>query len=386
MQRIGDWLVQFCRTQDIRLPVSLPHAAVSLFRRKLKEDLKPLDFRPTKLACQAYYGGRVQIFQKGLCEGVKKYDLNSAYTAAIRQLRSIEGYKVSTSLHPFGVYTADVLVRMSSLPVRLRNGSISFPTGRMVGKWVGLELQTACELGFVEVQKCVGYVPTMGDLLFTAFVDQWWKEKANTSKSSILYSYYKLIPNSLYGKTINLNQNDEGQYKPSSFFCPHWAAYITAYCRSQVMKAQAKLGDQLVSIQTDGLWTSGEMETSKSLGMFDLETSGDLVSVRGNAYIAYQGRQIDRSHTKLHGYMAPCDTFQDTIVDRGGEYTIRKWARRYHARLKGGYANTEYDFTFHWNHNVFDRKTWFPEITGRSLFEKSYVGKSVDLQQLNDYI
>lgn len=387
VQRVGDWLVNFFKEQDITLPVSLPHASVSMFRRGLTQDLRPLDFRPTKLACQSYYGGRVQAFQKGLLTGVRKYDINSAYTSAIQNLQSIEGYKVSRDLVPFGIYSAAVFVHTPCLPYRLRGGAITFPIGKVVGQWVGIELIKAYDLGFIEIEKCIGYTPVLGDFLFTDFVEFWWSKKNGADRKSILYPFYKLIPNSLYGKTINLIQDEEGIYRPSSFFCPHWAAYITAYCRVKVMEAQNQLQDELVSIQTDGLWTTGKLNgLSSQLGEFNLETEGDIISIRGNAYLTYVDGQLDKRHTKIHGYMAPSETFRETITDREGEYTIRKWARRYHAYLKGGYANMEYPFTFHYDHNVFDRKTLFPKIDGKDLFSKSYRGKFVDLNALQLYI
>jgi hypothetical protein len=372
--KIGAWIVDECGRQDVTLPVSLPSLSAKVFRRRyLPRPIPALSDEVFALALRAYYGGRVQTWYKGTIRRTTwKYDLNSAYAAALADVPDLAAgrWESSRTLDPLGVYEADLTIHISSLPVTLgaTGQRLTYPLGRVRGAWMGVELLAAAEQGFIEIHKLLGYRfrPGVSGSPWADFVEEQWSIKRRHKKGHIHYDLPKLLVNSLYGKTLAKIRLD-GRWGPylraDTMFHPFIGAYVTASCRARILRAHEVLGDRLVNVQTDGLWTWGCLPTSEELGAFSLEARADsLLVIRGNVYMPFVEGQVDEDHTKLHAFgrhshFTRSELFIEALQNRG-KYPAERWRRRDAARKAGAAANltTWAKFTFNWNRPDFKMK------------------------------
>lgn len=347
VRRIGEVIVNEHEKRNVPMSVSTPSLAGFAVRSKLTSELPPLPEKVFSFALNSYFGGRVQTFYKGTVNRhLQKFDLNSAYASAISRVPDFrEGEWIETKdLKPFGYYYADVTVYESCLPVFGKRNATLYPIGRFCGYWCGIELLTAYECGFIKINKLTGYHFTGNTPIFEYFVTEQYRLKSSYPKSNPLYGFNKLLCNALYGKFQNLNpdrlDDDNKQVlTPGALFNPAYSSFITADCRAKILNAQKQLGSDLVNIQTDGLWTTGNLETSAELGCFSNECECDkLIAIRGNAYIPFIGNEIDLKHTKLHAYQGARMQILDVL--QKGEYEIEMWMKPHTAMLNGYHPNT----------------------------------------------
>jgi len=398
VRRIGDFICALCSEYDVALPISLPGMAVAKYRKTMVEDYPALGDQLFGFGLNSYYGGRVQTFYKGMVSGsIKKYDLNSAYAYALSVLPDLRNTKwVRTSnLTHWGVYYASVDILVTSLPVscKLQGYRLSYPVGEnIVGYWCGMELAEAEKQGFIHINWLSGWkVEGRYTRPFKSFVAQHWEEKQRAEKGHVMYAFPKLIVNALYGKLLNLIPSRryvggryDGQlvYDPGSFFHPIYAAWITAICRTRILRAQGILGDKLINIQTDGLWTLGEMDTSDDLGKFDYECDATaLLTIRGNVYMPFDSEGLPiLKRTKLHGFHGKGDSFLDAVHD--GSYWVVKWLKRFEANRLGLRANAQLGRRMRFNWNASDYKMQFPPfIDAEHLLSESVTGEPYEYRK-----
>ena len=130
------------------------------------------------------------------------------------------------------------------------------------------------------------------------------------------------------------------------------------------MEAQAGLGDELVNIQTDGIWSRGLLEVSDELGDYSIEAEcKSLLSIRGNVYCPFNGDGDPiLSNAKFHAYQGPRSKFLDCLRD-GGYYTD-KWVKRFEAKKGLRRVNSSYRKWFGFDWQKVDYKTSFADIKG----------------------
>lgn len=167
-------------------------------------------WRDYKLARRAYYGGRTEIY-KLYADVIYKYDLNSAYPAALvampvptggyRILSREAAGKAYRAGKP-GAYAAIVEVpECHSPPLPTRgHDRLLFVTGRFEGSWYRDELATAESLGTKILIITGAIVWDTEEKVCAPFMETYWGHRARFGKKSPQGAWLKWFVNSLTGK------------------------------------------------------------------------------------------------------------------------------------------------------------------------------------------
>ena len=288
--------------------LTIASTAMSLFKNKYLKDIYwKHDTESLTEQFKAYYGGRVEVFKRGVIGEHNYYDFNSLYPSVMMNEFPNPNSKRVTYANVLdyikkyhGVSNVDIFcpkMKYPLLPYRI-NDKLIFPTGNFSGWYSHIELRRAVELGYTikKVHKtiyfkenCIPFKEYVGDLYS---LRNKYKQSNNPMEKVV-----KLLLNSLYGKFgqkfkdrdnwIPFNHTIEelnklnsierfGDYirikqdaEPSCFCFPIWALYVTAYGRIKLHSAM--LEAHPVYVDTDSLITPYEMPVSDDLGDLKLE-------------------------------------------------------------------------------------------------------------------
>lgn len=162
------------------------------------------------LARQAYFGGRVEVFQPTAEKGFS-YDINSAYPAALVSTPLPCGERIECTREKArraylrgreGLYMARVVVPemfVPPLPKRLQSGRVAFPVGEFSGIWPATELREAESLG-CDVDITGGLVWAEARPIFSEYMAKVWKHRDENRDNKGLNLWHKFFANSLTGK------------------------------------------------------------------------------------------------------------------------------------------------------------------------------------------
>jgi hypothetical protein len=293
--------------------ISTAGTAMSYYRRNHLTRNIPRESDTHDFVRQAYFGGRVEVYRKH-GEGLRYYDINSSYPAAMLMplpsgtCHSWEG-PIPDKLEDdkTGFIEADVDLPPCDyppLPVR-HDGKLMFPCGRLSGVW-----------SWVELKRVRQYVKRWGrsywyesSPILATFVETLYKlrDKSSPDYDVGMAQIAKYLMNGLYGKfgmnrdrtrLIIAGQQDipEGAWPadgtPDSpiwyasekidqpYIIPQIAATVTAYARVRLLdwmlKAQ-ELGGSVYYTDTDALVTEVELPTSTALGDLKQEYGDNLI-------------------------------------------------------------------------------------------------------------
>lgn len=319
--------------------------ALDLFRRKyLDLPFPTLDGDLSHLVRGSYYGARSEPFRLGTVEGVSAYDVNSLYPYVLssQQFPHPGGLVLDTQpnrehfpLDREGVSMCRVFVPDDSLPLlpaRYKN-RLFFPTGVFDGIFPHSELRFALGSGveLVDVSWSLWAKSTFNP--FETFVsDLYARRKLAASDSPLKQQVYKLILNSLYGR-FGVNWEQGLQVLQGVPPDPDWddfagselrlingylyalrrqqpesppfyanvlvSAYTTAGARLHLYNLM-KLSEQgLVYVDTDCVFTTGELPTGEGLGLLKLEYDRKRFQVVApKEYAIFSGDEIVEIHAK----------------------------------------------------------------------------------------
>lgn len=158
---------------------------------------------------EGYYGGRTEVFKRGVIKDVHYYDVNSLYPFAMKNnfpMPTSAEIPKNPSLKNIIKYEGVSNCKVTSpkinkpfLPYRF-DGKLMFPTGTFQGTWNHNELRKAYELGYkiVPIKQLI-YTETFRP--FDEFVDKLYalRTKYKNEKNPIEF-VIKILMNSLYGK------------------------------------------------------------------------------------------------------------------------------------------------------------------------------------------
>jgi hypothetical protein len=240
---------------DINLGVSIGKMSMDAYRRHHMESNRQVTYNSPN-CLKAYYGGRVEIFKKGLTKNIKVSDINSSYPNVMRNREYPDTSRIEPSsihTHRFGIGRFKVYVPENTflpvLPFKSDSGKLFFPVGEFTGWWTYAEVRHAIEHGAKILKEYEGEGTNTGIYPFTDFIDTYYslrlksKERVQKSKESGIEDpeakfddlFYKLWLNNLYGKWC---QHKAG----SSMTRDRWPGYkIDKYIDNPEFK-EAKVG------------------------------------------------------------------------------------------------------------------------------------------------
>ena len=256
----------------------------------------------------AYAAGRVEQYKVGRAgQRIYKYDLNSAYPAAMVELPSLSGewrFRQAshiTDIQMFGIYFVEytaIHAVGSLLPHalfhRTKDGYITFP--RLTNGWYwGPEVIQALKLNSLIPGKPVCYVRAAWEMdcsgvsypfgwvrdMYDKRVDM--KKRKEQSQLAL-----KLGLNSLYGKTAQRTGYERFKKIPE-WHQYEWSGYITSRTRARMFEAAslAAARGSLIGIETDAVFTTEELPelvVGDGLGEWGYETFQDCVYLQTGVY------------------------------------------------------------------------------------------------------
>jgi hypothetical protein len=241
-------------------------------------------------AYRGFNGGRFESLKKGHYEGtIYDYDINSAYPTSMRNLININKgtwKKVTeqTLNADMGIYKCLVEVPacyIGPFGIKLRDGVIIYPQEyRSILYLNEQEIEAYEPYCKIEVIEGWEFYATKKIYPFQEALDKMFTKKKQNKKFgkySMEYQIPKIILNSLYGKTVQVNKGNIA----GKMFNPIYGQRITADTRIKIFLAGIKAGRDLVTLETDGIKTTKpiELDIGKELGQWEVSLLKELYIV-----------------------------------------------------------------------------------------------------------
>lgn len=148
----------------VPLSLSIGSIAMNVYRNRFMDRNEQATYNHPRLVSEAYYGGRVEVFYRGVTKGkVYVTDINSSYPNVMRNYsypdtQFLEKSRLKT--HRFGVGKFKVHVPNTIftpvLPIKSASGRLFFPVGTFEGYWTYAEVRKAIEQGATVLKEYDG--------------------------------------------------------------------------------------------------------------------------------------------------------------------------------------------------------------------------------------
>lgn len=285
------FMVGFQRTLNRlggNLRSTIAACAMDLFRREYMPEEAEFweipqgviyDFR------DAYYGGRVEVFDLNQFNKVFYYDINGSYAYAMTgEFPLLDSWYTKPDLDYEGCTYAEVSVPdMYYPPLPYRSHKVLFPVGKWHGFYYNNELRHAQECG-ATVRPIRGYHYKKTYPVFKHFIDSMQIEKKK-SNDKFEYNIFKMIMNSLYGRFamkggLEMFQGDKREVIEMSKTSINviWSGIIAARGRINLHNLIIESG--AIYCDTDSSMTETTQATSKAMGGISLKK--EFVKFRAN--------------------------------------------------------------------------------------------------------
>lgn len=350
----------------VQLSLSIGSIAMQVYRARFMDVNKQVTYNNPRLVNSAYYGGRVEVFYRGVTpdnEEVNVCDINSSYPNVMRNYEypdtaSLE--KSSIHTHRFGVGHFRIHVPdnvfVPILPFKSPSGRLFFPTGTLTGYWTYIEVRKALEQGATILEEMDGIGTNEAVKPFVEFVDYFYgkrvacKDKAKRDKklglpfdnaNAFESELLKNLLNNLYGKFAQkkpktklsrrpLDENyleqqlgayvekrlgsfweyvqEEGKPPKTANFL--WAIHVTAYARIELLKhleAVKNAGDTLLYCDTDSIMFSGSrsipnLPINNSLGGLSHEIYDKGIFRQAKGYLLCDAKSCSLETKRIDEY------------------------------------------------------------------------------------
>lgn len=358
--------MKFCQSEynklGANLKMTVSSTALDKFRRShLKYEIAQEPLSSLKRAYKSYYGGRTEVFKRGLFSSengynIKSYDVNSLYPYCLKSFEypDVRSYrvfeKISTDmLERFeGVCYAELKSPYMDIPfLPMKQVKLLFPTGILKGYYDFATLRHAMNLGYdiIILRDAVVYFNKMH--IFKEYVEELYNTRMELKKRGdsseiivklLLNSFYgkfgyrfynkeRLVPSHLldsYSKGYNIMPTrDESIFRVittensniPSYCIPVFSVYTTAYSRILMHDKFKQIGyDNIYYTDTDCIFTTKRLETSNDIGCLKVEHDfKELILCRPKFYA---GLEADKGIIKAKGVynsMLDYNMFKDML-------------------------------------------------------------------------
>lgn len=253
-----------------------------------------------ELAWNCYYGGRIELVERGYNESCYIYDVNSAYPFALTLVPDFTkgNWTQSTKIHKDAVIgfckiKANIPIEkhIAPFPFKVR-GKIIYPVGEFVTFVTLAELRGCEDSSWYEILDSWQYCDANPTYPYKRFIEEMYqKRKELQRQGNPLEQPFKIILNSIYGKTAQTTDNKTG-----NLFNPIIASTITGIARAMLYSCIMNNGIEkdVIMMYTDSICTKKKLDLgSKVLGEFSEDFAGSIYSLQ-NGFYAKDGKW-DRS-------------------------------------------------------------------------------------------
>ncbi len=271
-------------------------------------------------ARHAYSGGHIENYKLGHHNGkVYHYDINSAYPHHFRALPSLVGgtWLSGVGIPPAGFTVIRLRFRFArGLPFyplfyRESNGTILYPQHGEGWYWypeyaVARDFYSqfgGSDFAVIEWHHLQGSGALSNGRTFAWVEDLYERRKylVNEAKQTGVPNgeekTLKLGYNSCYGKTAQQvgARYADGNIVPPPYFQIEWAGYVTSGCRAQIMAAAMQNPNAIISVATDGIFSTAPLQVSasleKQLGAWEAQEHDGMTIVMPGVYWLHDGPQ-----------------------------------------------------------------------------------------------
>lgn len=262
-----------------------------------------------KFAYNSYSGGRFELIQRGYFDKVYTYDIKSAYPAEIANLidytkgewKKVEPRRKYSEDALNGFYYVQIDCQETYFcPVLQKNCELSlYPNGRFKQYLAKRELDfIASRFPNVSVKILGGYEYYNSEpkYPFKVEIERLYEWKEKELDQDIKYAV-KIILNSLYGKTIQINDNN----LPGKLFNPIYASTITSNARMNLLELACQKPDAIIMFSTDGVHSTEPLKVPNNpkMGEFAKDFSGQGVYLMSDVYNLWNDT---KTKNKLRGF------------------------------------------------------------------------------------
>jgi hypothetical protein len=324
---------------DMKLTIA--SCAMKLFKNKYLEGSYIIHDKEILLNIfKAYFGGRTEVFKRGLFKNLYYHDVNSMYPYIMQSksfpnpnsLRVQLNGNVNIINDYEGVSHVVMFVPKTKYPILPYRtvDNVVFPYGVFEGWYTNIELREAVKNGakYLRVFECYYYTELCRP--FVRFVDDLYRKRLQyKADNNPMHEITKSLLNNLYGKFnqkfigkddikhINCCSIEEIQQgvlrigdfvylkkdsEPSSFNVNIWGTYVTAYAR--LLLRQYIKDYDAVYVDTDSIICEKKIEDRKELGALKIEhfiEKGVFVRPKMYAFVNNMSNPKDSNILKCKG-------------------------------------------------------------------------------------
>lgn len=336
-QRLGVYVVNLHKEQDVPLSLSASHFAAQVYRRRyLAEGIARPSEELEQLGLECYHGGKNAFYKDRPTEldPAYAYDIRSAYSEAMAQLPNVESglWQPCDDLSIHSIVRARIVYygcQYQPLWDLARD-----PTLVEIST-TGYELLSALECGCIDVLDIRGY-----KLVGSEYGSLWryvsdFYEMKRTATSGAQKVAAKLFLNGLYGKffqkvplgsaaTFNLTN---GQYQihdwtqpydyiAGGLYHPPIASLITGFVRAKIHRLEHRY--RAVMTSTDGIFgTQKPAPEDVGEGLGQLEASRGRLRVWRERLYIFEPEDGSKAKIALHGFRGKRDDLEQIPLVKG---------------------------------------------------------------------
>jgi hypothetical protein len=307
------------------------------FLENLKSNLKLPPLKILDYAMKSYQGGRFEVFKKGYLEHSYIYDIKSAYPEQnVKVPDTFNGiwkenneYEPESLISLFKCSTEINDINISPMKYQIKNGLLFYPIGKFNDVYLNKkEYESIANLGYkVNIENAYHFfskepIYPYEHLKYFYELKEKLKNEGRKEESWIP----KIMLNSLYGKTIQINRQKsfsstfngnenltdmfeiEGKkvYEYSSFksgllFNPIVANEITANTRAKIFEDSKKYMNHIIGFQTDSIISDKPLSLNfgDKLGDWEIEKENVAIGILGGGVYQTLG---DNPKSRYRGF------------------------------------------------------------------------------------
>lgn len=259
-----------------------------------------------------FFGGRTEVFKRGVTKNVEYFDINSLYPycMASNMFPDIDYYKSKNVEEDLYMIDCTVTVPETYVPILAHRseGKLLFPIGKFRGVFCSPEFERALEMGtkINRVHSVMNFPRKVRP--FSEFINTIYSRRVSSDDDLEKY-LLKIVMNSLYGKFATgkgiklykgfMDYLTETELEDRPYYANViWSAFITSYARLRLHGLLERFNPgELIYCDTDSVIVTNKASSklkgeinALELGKLKREDSCSFIHVRGLKFYEYESK------------------------------------------------------------------------------------------------